>query len=94
MGTKCAPTYANTSMSLFEKNFIFQLLTNFNDFYQRFVDDIFLIWIGTKTEFDDFLKNINEMPKREINFLNTAVFKVDNKLRTKMYVKSTDRHVN
>ena len=31
------------------------------------------------------------MSKKEINFLDTAVFKVDNKLRTKVYVKPTDR---
>ena len=31
------------------------------------------------------------MPETEINFLDTTVFKVDNKLRTKVYVKPTDR---
>ena len=31
------------------------------------------------------------MSKTEINFLDTTVFKVDNKLRTKVYVKPTDR---
>ena len=51
----------------------------------HFIDDIFLIWSGTKTEFDDFFKKINEchpsikfeyeMPKTEINFLD------DNKRR-------------
>ena len=65
------------------------------------IDDIFLIWNGTKTEFDDFFKKINEchpsikfeyeMSKTEINFLDTTVFKVDNKLRSKVYVKPTDR---
>ena len=31
------------------------------------------------------------MSETEINFLDTAVFKVDHKLRTKLYVKPTDR---
>ena len=31
------------------------------------------------------------MSKTEINFLDTTVFKVDNKLRNKLYVKPTDR---
>ena len=31
------------------------------------------------------------MSKTEINFLDTTVFKVDNKLQTKVYVKPTDR---
>ena len=52
------------------------------------------------TEFDDFLKKVNEcqpsikfeyeMSKTEINFLNTTAFKADNKLQTKVYVKPTD----
>ena len=88
-------------MGWFEEKFIFLLLTNLSDFYLRFIDDIFLIWNGTKTEFDSFLNKINEfhrsikfeydMSKIEINFLDTTVFKVDNKLRTKLYVKPTDR---
>ena len=32
-----------------------------------------------------------EMSQTEINFLDTTVFRVDNKLRTKLYVKPTDR---
>ena len=31
------------------------------------------------------------MSQTEINFLDTTVFKVDNKLQTKVYVKPTDR---
>ena len=101
MGTKCAPSYANIFMGWFEEKFIFPLLTNLSDFYLRFMDDIFLIWNGTKTEFDNFLKKINEchpsikfeyeMSQTEINFLDTTVFRIDNKLRTKVYVKPTDR---
>ena len=101
MGTKCVPSYANIFMGWFEEKFIFPLLTNSSDFYLRFIDDIFLIWNGTKTEFDNFLKKINEchpsikfeyeMSKTEINFLDTTVFKANNKLRTKLHVKQTDR---
>ena len=53
MGTKCAPSYANIFMGWFEEKFIFP---NLSHFYLRFIDDIFLIWNGTKTEFDNFLK--------------------------------------
>ena len=101
MGTKCAPSYANIFMGWFEEKFIFLLLTNLSDFHLRFIDGIFLIWNGTKTEFDNFLKKINEchpsikfeyeMSKTEINFLDTTVFKVNNKLQTKLYVKPTER---
>ena len=93
MGIKCAPSYANIFMGWFEEKFIFPLLTNLNDFYLPFIYAIFLIWNGTKTQFDNFLKKINEchlsikfeyeMSKAEINFLDTTVSKVDNKLRVK-----------
>ena len=56
MGTKCAPSYANIFMGWFEEKFIFSLPTNLSDFYLRFIDDILLIWNGTKIEFYDFLK--------------------------------------
>ena len=56
MTTKCAPSYVNVFMGWIEETFIFPLLTNLSDFYLRFIDDIFLIWNGTKTEFDNFLK--------------------------------------
>ena len=60
MGTKCAPSYGNIFMGLFEEKFIFPLPTNLSDFYLCFIDNIFLIWDVTKTEFDNFLKKINE----------------------------------
>ena len=106
MGTKCASSYANIFMGWFEEKFIFLLLTNLSNFYLRFIDDIFLIWNVTKTEFDDILKTINKyhpsikceykMSKTKINFLNITVFKVDNKLWTKnnVYVQPTHRQSN
>ena len=58
-GTKCATSYANFFMGWFEEKIILPLLTNLSDVYLRFIDDILLISNGTKTEFDNFLKNIN-----------------------------------
>ena len=102
IGTKCAPSHANIFIGWFEEQFIFPLLTNLSDFYQRLIDDIFLIWNCTKTEFDNFLKRINECHssikfeheieyETEINFLDTRLFKVHNKLRTKGDVRPTQR---
>ena len=48
-------------MGWFEEKFIFQLLTNLSDFFLRFIDDIFLIWNGTKTVFDDFFKTVKNV---------------------------------
>ena len=61
MSTKCAPSCAIIFFTgWFEETFIVPLLTNLSDFYLRFIDDIFLIGNGTKTEFNNFPKKINE----------------------------------
>ena len=60
MGTKCAASYGNIFMGWFEEKFIFLLLENLSNFCLLFIDDIFLIWHGTNTEFDDLFKKINE----------------------------------
>ena len=90
MDTKCARSHANIFMGWFEEKFIFPLRTNLSGFYMRFIDGVFLIWNGTNTEFENFLKKINEchrsikldyiMSKTEINFFDTTVFNGDNKL--------------
>ena len=97
MGTKCAPSYANIFMGRFELKFIFPLLTNLSKLLTNsnlcFIDDIFLTWNDTETEFDNFFKKINEchpsikfeykMSQPEINFLDTTVFKVDSNCELK-----------
>ena len=65
-GTKCAASYANFFMGCFEESIILPLLTNLSDIYLRFIDDILLIWNGTKTEFDN-LKNINAILAPNLN---------------------------
>ena len=67
----------------------------------RYIDDIFLIWSETKEEFEVFVRKINschptikfkyQISKLEINFLDKTVFKVGNQLRTKLYIKQTDK---
>ena len=54
-------------MGWFEEKFIFPLLPNVCDFYLRFIDNIFLIWNGTKTEFGNYLKNINVILASNLN---------------------------
>ena len=66
-GTKCTPGYTNIFMGLLEEKFIFPLLTNLTGFYLRFIDDIFLIWNGTKTEFDHFFKKMNVILASNLN---------------------------
>ena len=41
MGTKCAPSYANIFMGMFEERYIYPLIKKISNFYLRFIDDIF-----------------------------------------------------
>ena len=53
MHTKYAPSYTNIFMDWFEEKFLFPLLTNLDNFYLRFIDDIFLV---LKLNLMNFLK--------------------------------------
>ena len=102
MGTKCAPTYANIFMGIFEETYIYGLIKEHCKLYLRYIDDIFLIWTGTINELKDFIEKINQVhpsikfdfnfSKQKVNFLDTTVTKDSNgKLITSLYKKETDR---
>ena len=102
MGTKCAPSYANIFMGMFEERYIYPLIEKISNFYVRFIDDIFLIWTGTTDQLMKFKQQINEVhpsikfdfnfSNKEINFLDTVVYKTQSgKLETKLYRKESDR---
>ena len=59
MGTKCAPNYANLFMAYFEEMFIYPRIKGKSLLYLRYIDDIFLIWKGSKEELEAFIAEIN-----------------------------------
>ena len=48
MGTKCAVTYTNIFMDIFEETHIYPLIKQKMKFYLRYIDDIFFIWTGSE----------------------------------------------
>ena len=58
MGTICAPNYENIFMGKFERNFKYQSLQTFSNFYCRFIDDIDLLWNGSETQLLDFITRL------------------------------------
>ena len=50
MGTKCAPTYASLFMGRFEETHIIPRIRNHTLMYIRYIDDLFMIWMGTEKE--------------------------------------------
>ena len=60
MGTVCAPAYANIFMAQFEKQHIHPYIKNKSILYLRYIDDIFMIWTGTKQELLMFLEKVKQ----------------------------------
>ena len=103
MGTKCAPNYANLFMAHFEEIFIYPRIRGKTLLYLRYIDDIFLIWKGTKQELEEFIMEINSVHdtvKFDVNFSSSSVnvldttvtITPDHSIKTSLYQKPTDRH--
>lgn len=106
MGSKMAPSFASLYCGLFEQDTVFNAahnphLHNISNWY-RYIDDIFFIWHGTKTELQDFFNFINtngfnlrftmNCDTYKMNFLDILVYRQSNKLSSSLYRKSTDRN--
>ena len=102
MGAICAPSYANIFMANFEAKHIYPYIKEMSLLYLRYIDDIFMIWRGTKVELMTLIKELNEKYKtmkfdfqispRKIEFLYTMLYKDENNnMQTTLYRKSTDQ---
>ena len=106
MGKKFAPNYANIFMADWES----QALAKCNKeplLYLRFLDDIFVIWPHSESEFWEFFDTLNNhspsiklkatIHPKQIDFLDVTIFKGNRFnevgiLDTKVYFKPTDTH--
>ena len=99
MGTRMAPNYAIIFMHSVEE----ELLKNTKlkpRIWQRFIDDVFIVWTHGKETLEEFLIYINqahetikftaEYSTQEVPFLDTLVYKLNDRLATKVYHKKTD----
>ena len=101
MGTICAPPFANIFMEKFEETFIYPYIQNLCILYLRYIDDLFLIWTGTKEQFKDFVTNLNsqhpsikfsyQISDKSIDFLDTTVYIKNRRLHTTIFTKPTDK---
>ena len=102
IGTKMAPAYANTAMSIFECKLLAGSC-NKPFVWFRYIDDIFAIWTYGEDKFKDFMLYINSIhssfqltcnySKECFQFFDVSV-SVDNSgnTATDLYVKHTDTH--
>ncbi|CAJ0964858.1 unnamed protein product [Ranitomeya imitator] len=105
MGSNVAPPYANIFMDFFENTFVYchPLFTSHVFFWQRYIDDVFLIWTGDVGALLDFHNDLNSCTPNiafciqhdcnSINFLDTLVLiKAGGLVETDLYVKPTDKN--
>ena len=102
MGRICAPSYAKIFMANFEAKHICPYIKEMSLLYLRYIDDIFMIWKGTKVELIIFITELNEKHKtikfdfqfspRKIAFLDTMLYKDENNnIQTTSYRKPTNQ---
>ena len=100
MGTRLAPSFANTFTGNFENTNVY---TNRTPplLWLRFINDFFMIWIHDEQSLTDFtlhtrhqsIKFTSDISKTSINFLDTTVsINPDGTLATDLYTKPTDSH--
>jgi hypothetical protein len=106
IGTRVAPTYANLFMAMIDEK-VKKCTTgkdfNWIYFYRRFIDDIFVIWTGSRESFLQFMEEINVLhptikftcefdnDQKSTTFLDTKIKIEDNSIVTDLYRKETDR---
>ena len=106
MGKKYAPSYANIFMAHFEKEAMKKCYLKPST-YNRFLDDIFMVWDHGRENLETFIKIMNShhpsvkltanIQENEIEFLDISIFKGPSFLEkgqfdTKVYFKPTDTH--
>ena len=102
VGTICAPAYANIFMTNFELKYIYPYIKDKIKMFLRFIDDLFMIWIGSEQELLNFMSDLNKKhpsikfefkySQTKIEFLDVLVCKDQNNMQqTTIYRKQTDR---
>lgn len=100
MGAKFAPSVASAFMAQWEEHSVYENIPMELTLYKRFIDDIFIVWNGSRESLKQFLHNLNQNDKNIsltwnisdtcVNFLDLDITIVDNALTTKTHFKNVD----
>ena len=92
------PTYL---WAEFEEHHIYTYIQHLCKLYLRCIDDLFIIWTGTKQQFEVIICNLNnqhpsikfshQISNTSIDFLITTVYIKIRKLHTTIFTKPTDK---
>ncbi|CAJ0967291.1 unnamed protein product [Ranitomeya imitator] len=104
MGCPCAPSYANLFLGWWEETIVFgdeeRWWHKFISIWYRYIDDVFMVWTGTREEFTMFmgclninkvgLKFTSEISEIELAFLDLKIVKDESgQVATSIYRKPT-----
>ena len=103
MGTPMAPTVANLFMTSLEEKILQNSPVPVDpEYWKRFIDDIFLLWVGSEEELERFLEFLNEIhptikfthscSNDQISFLDISISLKNGFLSTDLFTKPTDSH--
>ena len=102
MGAISAPPFANIFMGKFEDTHIYPHIQQFCKLYLRYIDDLFLIWTGTKDQFKEFISNLNnqhpsikftyKISNTSIDFLHTTVYIKNRRIHMSGFSKNPQTH--
>jgi hypothetical protein len=103
MGTPMAPSVANLFMASLEYKLLEQSPVDIQrEFWKRFIDDIFLLWMGTDEELASFMEFINsfhptikfthQSSSEKVSFLDISISLENGFLQTDLFTKPTDSH--
>ena len=108
MGTPAAPQYANLVMEELETDYITKAYKNGLLFYKRFIDDLFMIFKGTRSRAEGFIQGYNTLDPSikltsiisdtTIDFLDLTIYKghIYDKCRnldTKVFQKAMNQYL-
>ena len=103
MGTPMAPTVANLFMGFLESKLLENSPIRIDPaLWKRFIDDIFLLWTGTKSDLEQFSQFLNAFhptikftvssSPTSIPFLDILIKLENGYLSTDLFTKDTDAH--
>ena len=86
MRSRCSKNYSNIYMAKWEQKFVYETaFWRYIRCWLRYIDDIFMIWVGSRQKLNEFLKYLNsvhqsikfkyKVSSRKVDFLDTTVIR-------------------